>query len=1389
MRKSKYSTITKFAVSVFALALLFGAAIEKPASAAPLIDPVTGLMIPDQFGTANWAYSPSLTKFLDRMPGLTEANANLLGQYIPVAVADQATFIGSDYYEIAIVEYQEQLHSELPATTTRGYVQLETPAVLTAMAAMNPPQVSKHVAVGGGRFGIDNPHMLGPTIVAQGGLKGAAGRPVRITFYNLLPADTSLFLPVDTTVMGAGMGPDGMTEYSQNRATIHLHGNNTAWISDGTAHQWITPAAETTPWDKGDSVAYVPDMWYHPTTHALVPAGTAGAVNDPGPGAMNFFYSNAQSARLLFYHDHSFGITRLNVYAGEAAGYVITDNVEQDMIQGTDVTGVNPGFLNVLPDIGIPLVIMDRTFVDPTTIAITDPTWVDPNQPTFGTNPGTAVAGDLWYPHVYVAAQNPYDLSGANPFGRWMYGPWFYPPTANLTVQGVVPNPYCLPTPPVDVAAANAGNYDCSAAPWEPPLTPGVPDPSMPGEAFMDTQTVNGTVFPYMDVEPKAYRFRILNASDDRTLNLSLYQATGIVGTITITNPGSGYTADPVVTITNGAGDTTGRGAQAIATADVDPLSPTYGQITSLVMTVVGSQYTANPVISIAAPGAGTQATATATFFTSLLVGGQGTEVGMVPVSGTDWLPPFDVSGVPDQAMAGPNWIQIGTEGGFLPAPVEIPAGPITWNTNPTSFNFGTVNGGSLILGTAERADVIVDFSQFAGQTLILYNDAPAAFPAPDPRLDYYTNDQDQQDGGGAPTTPPGKGPNTRTIMQIRVGTTVTTPTTDVTLANLQTVFAKTALKRGVFEASQEQIIIPQAAYNSAYNATYPTAASQQYIQINKETFTFQPINENGQLQAAVTLPMERKAAHDEMGGVYDTQYGRMSGMLGLEMPPSVVNTSHFAAYGYSSPPTDLIKASDVTANPVVTLGDGTQIWRIIHNGVDTHTIHTHLFNAQIINRVGWDGAMLPPDANELGFKDTYRMNPLEVLFIAMRPALPTAAQIPFLDQVPNSVRLIDPTMPEGEVLAEPPPMGWFDPFNGTQITTPILNHYVNYGWEYVWHCHILAHEEMDMMHSMVFAVPPKAPSGLSGGNLSNPRRVSLNWTDNSVTESGFTIQRARNSAFTQSLFTLGSVGANVTTYVDTTVGANVLYYYRVIANNRVGDTQIYNGIVNAGGATFETITADSTPSNTAVVFTSTAASVAAPSNLQLMRDNVPARITLTWTDNSNNETRFRIYQSVNGAAFTLLNTATRTGGQIASTGGTVTYVVNGVTTTSTYAYYIIAGSDTSLSPPSSTVSTASLPVPAVRLGAAAAYTPTRVNLAWVDNSTNETSFVVYRSVNGGAYSVLTTIARTGAQITSISGVSYTDSTVSIGTTYRYFVRAANASGQSIMTAILTVTP
>ena len=55
---------------------------------------------PDYFGVANWANSPRIRKFVDRLPGLNLANN--LGNSIPIAVPDTVTYPGSDYYELEV---------------------------------------------------------------------------------------------------------------------------------------------------------------------------------------------------------------------------------------------------------------------------------------------------------------------------------------------------------------------------------------------------------------------------------------------------------------------------------------------------------------------------------------------------------------------------------------------------------------------------------------------------------------------------------------------------------------------------------------------------------------------------------------------------------------------------------------------------------------------------------------------------------------------------------------------------------------------------------------------------------------------------------------------------------------------------------------------------------------------------------------------------------------------------------------------------------------------------------------------------------------------------------------------------------------------------------------
>ena len=229
------------------------------------------------------------------------------------------------------------MHSDLPPTTLRGYRQTNT--------ADDRPS--------------DQFHYLGPLIIAQ------KDRPVRIKFTNALPtgAGGNLFLPVDTTIMGSGpfeinydpatkaLLADNVTgTFPQNRATLHLHGGRTPWISDGTPHQWITPAGETRTTlplpqghERGQCARHVVrrgrELIDPRPARARTTCAVAGATNDPGPGSQTFYWTNQQSGRLMFYHDHAWGITRLNVYAGEAAGYLIQDNVERALVNGGTVGG------------------------------------------------------------------------------------------------------------------------------------------------------------------------------------------------------------------------------------------------------------------------------------------------------------------------------------------------------------------------------------------------------------------------------------------------------------------------------------------------------------------------------------------------------------------------------------------------------------------------------------------------------------------------------------------------------------------------------------------------------------------------------------------------------------------------------------------------------------------------------------------------------------------------------------------------------------------------------------------------------------------------------------------------------------------------------------------
>ncbi|RKD89083.1 multicopper oxidase family protein [Halopiger aswanensis] len=144
----------------------------------------------------------------------------------------------------------------------------------------------------------------GPTIEAE------QGEPIYVRWQNGLPDDH--LLPVDTTVH------DEMIPYDIDgvRTVPHLHGGNVESASDGKAQGWFTrDFAET------------------------------------GPKFENkdYYYVNDQPPATLWYHDHSVGITRLNVYAGLAGFYLLRSDHERELD---------------LPagEHEIPLVIQDRSF-------------------------------------------------------------------------------------------------------------------------------------------------------------------------------------------------------------------------------------------------------------------------------------------------------------------------------------------------------------------------------------------------------------------------------------------------------------------------------------------------------------------------------------------------------------------------------------------------------------------------------------------------------------------------------------------------------------------------------------------------------------------------------------------------------------------------------------------------------------------------------------------------------------------------------------------------------------------------------------------------------------------------------------------------------------------
>jgi spore coat protein A, manganese oxidase len=116
----------------------------------------------------------------------------------------------------------------------------------------------------------------GPTIETP------SGHAIMVEWANELPAKH--FLPVDHTIMGAE------PSVPEVRAVVHLHGGRTPAASDGYPENWVVPGKSHT-----------------------------------------CFYPVKQDGTLLFYHDHTMGINRLNIYAGMQGLFIVRDPLEASL--------------------------------------------------------------------------------------------------------------------------------------------------------------------------------------------------------------------------------------------------------------------------------------------------------------------------------------------------------------------------------------------------------------------------------------------------------------------------------------------------------------------------------------------------------------------------------------------------------------------------------------------------------------------------------------------------------------------------------------------------------------------------------------------------------------------------------------------------------------------------------------------------------------------------------------------------------------------------------------------------------------------------------------------------------------------------------------------------
>ncbi len=168
------------------------------------------------------------------------------------------------------------------------------------------------------------------------------------------------------------------------------------------------------------------------------------------------------------------------------------------------------------------------------------------------------------------------------------------------------------------------------------------------------------------------------------------------------------------------------------------------------------------------------------------------------------------------------------------------------------------------------------------------------------------------------------------------------------------------------------------------------------------------------------------------------------------------------------------------------------------------------------------------------------------------------------------------------------------------------------------------------------------------------------------------------------------------------------------------------------------------------------------------------SQINLTWTDNSNNESAFKVERSTDGVNFTVLTTVAA---------NTTTLSSTGLAPATLYVFRVRATNfpgDSANSNLASATTLTALTAPAAPTGLnATAVSDSQINLSWTDASSNETGFKIERSTGGS----FVQIDAAGAGVTT-----YASAGLAAGTAHSYRVRSSNAQGDSGYSNAVTAT-